>query len=57
MARVDIYLKGGAVIALNIDDFTVELNGLNGIHAVKWKNGKDKPLYVRPEEIAAVIVR
>lgn len=56
MAKVDIYLKGGAVIPLDVEDFTITTSSTTGEPVrVKWKNGKSKPLYIAPSEIAAVI--
>lgn len=58
MAKVDIYLKGGAMIPLDVEDFTVTTSAATGEpYRVKWTNGKSKPLYIAPAEIAAVIER
>lgn len=57
MAMVDVYLKGGAVINLNVEDFGLKTNGLGKVVEVNWRDGKDKPLYIQPEEVAAVIGR
>lgn len=56
MAKVDIYLKGGGVIPLDIEDFTISTSSMTGDPVrVKWTNGKSKPIYIAPSEIAAVI--
>jgi hypothetical protein len=57
MAKVDIYLKGGAMIPLDVEDFTMTLSATGEPYRVKWKNGKSKPIYIGPVEIAAVIER
>ena len=57
MAKVDIYLKGGAVIPLDVEDFTITTSQTGEPYRVQWKNGKSKPLYIAPAEIAAVIER
>lgn len=55
--KVDVYLKGGAVIALDIADFTLDIDSAGKPYRVKWLNGKSKPIYIAPSEIAAVIER
>jgi len=58
MSKVDIYLKGGAVIALDLEEFTITRSAMTGEpNKVAWTNGKSKPLYISPSEIAAVIER
>jgi hypothetical protein len=57
MARIDVYLKGGAIINLNVEDFGMKLNGLGHITEVNWKRGKDRPMHIQPSEVAAVIER
>lgn len=57
MSKVDIYLKGGAVVALDVEKFGLTLAVSGGISTVSWTNGKSKPLYISPDEIAVVIER
>lgn len=56
MSKVDIYLKGGAILNLDLEDFTITQSATTGLpYKVSWKNGKSKPIYIAPSEIAAVI--
>lgn len=57
MSKVDIYLKGGAVIAIDVDKFSLKLSVAGDLSEVSWTNGKSKPMYISPDEIAAVIER
>lgn len=56
MTKVDIYLKGGAVIPLDLEEFSITRSSVTGEpHKVTWTNGKSKPIYISPAEIVAVI--
>jgi len=58
MSKVDVYLKGGAVIRLDVKDFGVKVGESGDLYSVRWEgNGKDGPLYINPSQVAAVIER
>lgn len=57
MAKIKLVFKGGAVVDLDVEKFTVTRSGLGGITGVSWKSGKDNPLTIEPDELAAVIER
>lgn len=57
MTEIDVYLKGGAVVSLEVNDFSISLTSSGDPYKVTWKNGKSKPMYIAPSEIAAVVER
>jgi hypothetical protein len=57
MSRIDVYLKGGGVIPLNVEKLGLKYNGLGHLVEINWKSGKDKPMWIQPSEVAAVIER
>ncbi|WP_341945681.1 hypothetical protein [Microbacterium sp. LWH11-1.2] len=56
MTKLDIYLKSGAVIALDLEEFSITRSSVTGeVNKVTWTSGKSKPLYISPADIVAVI--
>ena len=58
MSKVDVYLKGGAVIRLDVKDFGVKVGESGDLYSVRWESTtRDRPLYINPAQVAAVIER
>lgn len=56
MPKMTLVFKGGAVVDIDVEKFSVT-RGLSGISKISWTDGKDHPLTIEPDEIAAVIER
>lgn len=58
MTRIDVYLKGGAVVPLDVESFTVTTSSItNTITKLTWKGAKSNPLYISPDDVSAVVER
>ena len=60
MYKVEIYLKTGAVLSLDMEEFSITPNSYEGgAQNVKWEGtaGKTQLLYVDPAEIVAVTAK
>jgi len=58
MSKIDVYLKGGAVIRLDVKEFAVKVGDNGDVYSVRWEgSGRDRPLYINPSQVAGVIAR
>lgn len=57
MTKTDITFKSGATITVDLKSFTLNKNGLGGVHSVEWEHGDDRLMRLDLDEIVAVVWR
>jgi len=56
MSKVVLHLRSGQVLNFTCEDFTVTKRSDNTISALSWEGISPAPLYLRLDDISAVIV-